>query len=163
MLTLLQLIITIFFSSDEVSNGKYISDYLKREYFFDFQPPLGKLFFAAIGKVLGYNGSFDFEKVGLSYQNTQVPYVALRSFSALCGTSVVAIVYALLIEMQFALPIAVLGSCLVVFGNILLQSFLYFANNVLTYSKIMHSLPRADLFCWIHSSSFLSLHPASVG
>lgn len=96
--------------------GKFASSYIKREYFFDVHPPLGKLLFAAVGYLFGYDGSFSFENIGMSYQGSRVPYVDMRSVSALCGTLVVSLVYAMLIEMRFSLPVAVLGAFMIAFG-----------------------------------------------
>lgn len=90
---------------------------MKREYFLDIHPPLGKLLLAAVGSFFGYDGSFSFSKTGLSYEDSNVPYVGLRSFPALCGALMVVVVYSLLIEMKFSVSVAVLAACMVAFGN----------------------------------------------
>ena len=108
----------LIFSFDEVHFGKFASQYLTREYFFDVHPPLGKLLFAAVGYLFGYDGTFSFEKIGLSYSGSQVPYVAMRSLSAICGTLIATVVYAMLIQMKFSLTVAILGSCMIAFGRV---------------------------------------------
>jgi len=49
------------------------------EYFFDVHPPLGKLMFAWVGQIFGYNASFSFEKIGLAFSDA-VPYIQMRFF-----------------------------------------------------------------------------------
>lgn len=51
--------------------------YLKRTFFFDVHPPLGKLLFAMVLKLTGYEGSFTFEKIGLIFE-PEVPYKMMR-------------------------------------------------------------------------------------
>ncbi|KAG1863599.1 glycosyltransferase family 39 protein [Suillus subalutaceus] len=59
--------------------AKFGSHYLKREFYFDVHPPLGKM--------LGYNGHFEF-KSGVVYDDN-VPYVAMRVMMATFGVALV--------------------------------------------------------------------------
>ena len=104
-------------SFNEVDIGQFVSSYMRQEYFIDIHPPLGKLLLAAVGHLLGYDGSFNFTKTGLSYADSSIPYVGLRSFSAICGALIVVVVYSLLVEMKFSISVAVLGACMVAFGS----------------------------------------------
>jgi dolichyl-phosphate-mannose-protein mannosyltransferase len=61
----------------------------------DVHPPLGKLIIAAsssfFGKwilTIGYNGSFSFKEIGMDYPK-EVPFVAMRSASALFGSALI--------------------------------------------------------------------------
>lgn len=56
---------------DEYHFGKFINFYYSRQYFFDIHPPLGKLLIFYASRVLGYDGSAEFLRIGgrLYYQD----------------------------------------------------------------------------------------------
>ena len=62
---------------DEMHYGKYASLYLKNTFFFDSNPPLGKMIIALAGYLAGFDGGFSFDKIGQEYPET-VPLFALR-------------------------------------------------------------------------------------
>lgn len=101
---------------DEVHFGKFASHYIKGTTFFDVHPPLGKLLFALIAYLNGYNGDFSFETIGLEYPRT-VPYVYMRGLSALCGFLLVPCVYQIIIELGFKSSTAIVAALLVVCDN----------------------------------------------
>jgi dolichyl-phosphate-mannose--protein O-mannosyl transferase len=106
---------------DEVHFGKFASYYLRREYFFDVHPPLGKMLIALAGWFLNYDGHFLFEKIGLNYIDNNVPYIGLRVFCAMWGIMVVPLGFMILREMGVSLAATVLGSAMLLLGNFLSQ------------------------------------------
>ncbi|EXJ78148.1 dolichyl-phosphate-mannose-protein mannosyltransferase [Capronia epimyces CBS 606.96] len=102
---------------DEVHFGKFASYYLQRTYFFDVHPPFGKLLFALVGWLVGYDGHFLFDNIGESYITNNVPYVAFRALPALLGALTVVVVFLIMWESGYSLPACVLASGLVLFDN----------------------------------------------
>ncbi|KAK3945281.1 Dolichyl-phosphate-mannose--protein mannosyltransferase [Diplogelasinospora grovesii] len=120
---------------DEVHFGKFASYYLEKTYFFDVHPPFGKLLFAFMGWLVGYDGHFHFENIGDSYIANKVPYVAFRSMPAFLGALTVSVVYMIMWESGYSLPACVVAAGLVLLDNahigqtrlILLDATLVFA------------------------------------
>lgn len=129
---------------DEVHFGGFASNYLRREYYFDVHPPLGKLMIAGVGWLLGYDGGFTFGKIGLSYAGTTAPYIGLRMFMVMLGVFSVVLGYATLIEMGFGVIPAALTGILMVFDNALtIQSRLILLDSPLIFFIF------ASLYSWI--------------
>ncbi|PLB34059.1 dolichyl-phosphate-mannose-protein mannosyltransferase [Aspergillus candidus] len=102
---------------DEVHFGKFASYYLQRTYFFDVHPPFGKLLFALMGWMVGYDGHFLFDNIGDSYIDNKVPYVALRAMPATLGALTIPVVFLIMWESGYSLPACVLASGLMLFDN----------------------------------------------
>lgn len=97
--------------------GKYASLYLKRTFFFDANPPLGKLLIALSGYLSGFDGgSFGFDKIGTPYPE-DVPYVVLRVVPALFGALLTPTVFLILCELQVVSYAGYLASFMIVFGK----------------------------------------------
>ncbi|TPX64456.1 dolichyl-phosphate-mannose---protein mannosyltransferase [Spizellomyces sp. 'palustris'] len=101
---------------DEVHFGKFASYYLRREYYFDVHPPLGKLLLAAVGYAVGYDGHFLFDHIGDDYIEHNVPYVALRLLPATCGALIVPVVFLILKELGLSVAGATFGAFLIILG-----------------------------------------------
>ncbi|KAF4983262.1 hypothetical protein FZEAL_1300 [Fusarium zealandicum] len=120
---------------DEVHFGKFASYYLERTYFFDVHPPFGKLLFAFMGWLVGYDGHFHFENIGDSYIANKVPYVAFRALPAILGVLTVSVTYLIMWESGYSLPACILAAGLLLLDNahigqtrlILLDATLVFA------------------------------------
>lgn len=106
-------------SFDEVHFGGFASNYLRREYFFDVHPPLGKLMIAGVGWLFGYDGGFTFGNIGLSYAASTAPYIGLRLFMVLLSVASVSFCYATMIEMGFSVLASSVTGMLMVFDNAL--------------------------------------------
>ncbi|KAI8919634.1 Dolichyl-phosphate-mannose-protein mannosyltransferase-domain-containing protein [Entophlyctis helioformis] len=123
---------------DEVHFGKFGSYYLRREYFFDVHPPLGKLLIALVGLIVGFDGHYLFENIGENYAENNVPYIALRLWCALCGAAIVPTVYLILREMGVSILGAAFGAMLIVVDNALItQSRLILLDSMLMFFCIL--------------------------
>ncbi|KAJ5710711.1 hypothetical protein N7488_004867 [Penicillium malachiteum] len=100
---------------DEAHFGKFGSHYLKREFYFDVHPPLGKMLVGLSGYLAGYNGSFEF-KSGEQYPE-EVNYTFMRAFNALFGAVCVPLAYYTARELNFRKATVWLISFMVLFEN----------------------------------------------
>ncbi|KAI2638114.1 glycosyltransferase family 39 protein [Xylaria nigripes] len=102
---------------DEVHFGKFASYYLEKTYFFDVHPPFGKLLFALMGWLVGYDGHFHFDNIGDSYISNKIPYVAFRAMPALLGSLTVSVVFLIMWESAYSLPACIVAAGLVLLDN----------------------------------------------
>lgn len=129
---------------DEVHFGKFASYYLRREYYFDVHPPLGKLLLALTGWFLGYDGHYLFDNIGEDYAANRVPYIGMRLFPATCGTLIVPFAFSTLKEMGVSFPAALLGGLMLVFDNALIaQSRLILLDSILLLFGVM------SIYTWV--------------
>ncbi|KAI5955038.1 PMT6 [Candida jiufengensis] len=117
---------------DEAHFGKFGSHYLKREFYFDVHPPLGKLLVALSGYIAGYKGDFAFES-GLQYPET-MNYTVMRIFNCMFGILVTPMAYRTTVLLGFSQYTCWFISLMVIFEQmsltlskfILLDSMLLF-------------------------------------
>ena len=107
-----------YFRFDEMHYGKYANLYLKKTFFFDANPPLGKLLIALAGYLYGYDGSseFGFDKIGTPYPE-DVPHVVFRLVPALFGSLLTPTVFLILCELKVTVFAGYLASFMIVFGK----------------------------------------------
>lgn len=89
---------------------------MRKTFFFDQHPPLGKQLIAAVAHFTGYDGNFTFSRIGTEY-GAAVPIFWLRFVPALCGSLLSPAVYKLLLEAQLNRWTALLGGVLIIFGT----------------------------------------------
>ncbi|KAJ7482949.1 glycosyltransferase family 39 protein [Mycena galericulata] len=153
---------------DEAHFGKFGSHYLKREFYFDVHPPLGKMLVGLVGFLAGYDGSFEF-KSGEPYPET-VPYTAMRMMLASFGAGMVPLGWYTAVELGMSQWASHLVALMVLFDVgwlcisrfILLDSMLLFFTvlTVLCMTKFHSQQSRPFSFGWW---TWLTLTGVSIG
>lgn len=117
---------------DEIHIVRHVNDYLNGTFFLDITPPFSKMFYAFIARVLGYKGdATNLTTPGQSFQNTDFPFIGLRTVSAILGAGVVPLTFFTLRSTGSRSSIAGFGSLLVVFENsFIVSSRLFMADSI---------------------------------
>ncbi|OZJ06319.1 hypothetical protein BZG36_00722 [Bifiguratus adelaidae] len=145
---------------DEAHFGKFGSHYIKREFYFDVHPPLGKILVGFSGLLAGYNGNFEF-KSGEVYPDS-VNYTFMRVFSAIFGALMVPLAYETALELKLSRRACLLAACMVLLDTaylcisrfILLDSMLlFFTCSTLYCLSVFHNLKdeafSLDWWIWL--------------
>lgn len=104
---------------DELHYGKYVSLYMRNTFFFDSHPPLGKQLIAGVAYLMGFDGTYKFDRIGSPY-NESVPLFALRFIPALCGSLFIPVAYHLMLEIGLTQWTSLLAALLLLFDNAVL-------------------------------------------
>ncbi|CAH3042872.1 unnamed protein product [Porites lobata] len=104
---------------DEVHFGQFTNFFMRNQFFFDVNPPLGKLIFALTAYFTGYDGQFTFADIGQELGDYEFHVWYLRFVSALLGSLVVPMVYEIIKELGCSHWAAALGAFLATFDNML--------------------------------------------
>ena len=91
---------------------------MKKTFFFDSHPPLGKQLISAAAYLAGYDGSFKFDKIGSPYPEN-VPVFALRLVPALCGSLIIPTTYHVALELGLKQWSSIVASLLLLLGKVL--------------------------------------------
>lgn len=94
----------------------------------DVHPPLAKMLIALTGWLAGFTGNFDFKEIGKDYLEPGVPYVAMRSFPAICGVLLAPTMFLTLKATGCRTVTALMGALFIVFGTSLSRSRISSAN-----------------------------------
>ncbi|UXI22968.1 homeobox protein [Sarcoptes scabiei] len=150
---------------DELHYGRFVSLYLRRTFFFDSQPPLGKQLIALSSYLAGYKGEFNnFTSIGQDYDKT-LPIRSLRFFPTLCGSLLIPLVYHLVLEFGFNYQIAFFSSLLFILENslltqsrfILLDTILMFFSFFGLYSFIVAQKKLINSLSWFKWNCLASI------
>ncbi|KCZ77272.1 hypothetical protein H311_01719, partial [Anncaliia algerae PRA109] len=117
---------------DEAHFGKFSRNYLKRQFYFDVHPPLGKLMTAVSGYLFGQDTDFEFES-GSEYP-PQMDYTGMRRFHAFISAFVPVLMYGTCRNLGYSKSFSFYSTFFYVFENgnvsisrlILLDSHLLF-------------------------------------
>lgn len=139
---------------DEAHFGKFGSHYIKRDFFFDVHPPLGKILVGLSGVMAGYNGTFEF-KSGEKYPE-ELNYTFMRAFNAFWGILCIPLAYYTARELKLKRPAVWLVTLMVLCEN----SYTTISRFILLDSMLLFGTV-ATVFCWIkfHNQQKNSFEP----
>lgn len=90
---------------------------MKRTFFFDSHPPLGKQLVSVAAYLAGFDGQFKFDRIGSSYSDA-IPLYALRLIPAICGSLLIPTGYYLVLELGLRQWAAAIGGVLLLLGSL---------------------------------------------
>lgn len=121
---------------DEAHFGKFANWYIKRKFYFDVHPPLGKMLIAFTAWIFNYDGNFAFES-GSTYSD-KVPIKQMRIMSAIFGSLVPPLIYGTCRNIHLRSDTALLVACLIIFDNAILtiSKFVLLDSILLTFTSL---------------------------
>ena len=140
---------------DEAHFGKFGSHYLKREFYFDVHPPLGKMLVGLAGLLTGYDGNFEF-KSGELYPES-VPYVAMRVMMATYGVALVPLGWYTAVELGLSPWACHLVALMVLCGMSCIFFDVVWSLTGCTIPQTLHGYVFRGLFSWIRCCYSLPL------
>jgi len=153
---------------DEMHYGKYAAQYLKNTFFFDSNPPLGKMMIAVAGYLAGFDGRFGFDKIGMEYPDN-VPLWILRCVPALAGSLITPLAYLIIQELGLGIGTGALAGFMILFDTaILTQSRFILMESimmcfglagllaVLKFRKVSNSPFSFSWFMWLSLASIFT-------
>lgn len=119
---------------DEAHFGKFASFYLKREFYFDVHPPLGKLLVGLSGFIAGYKGDFGFDS-GTKYPD-HCNYTIMRVFNCIFGILCTPVAYKTAVLAGYSQLAVWFISLLVVFemSSLILSKFILLDSILLLFT-----------------------------
>jgi len=100
---------------DEAHFGSFGSEYIKRTFYFDVHPPLGKMLIALSGWLCGYDGQFDWDSAKVFPEN--VNFVFMRVFCATFGALMTPFAYLTAKELHFSQLTCIVVALMVICEN----------------------------------------------
>ncbi len=141
---------------DEVYYGNFASNYWQGNYFFDIHPPLVKLLYAFVGKIIGISNQIaDWSTIGNTLPEA---LVELRVVPMIAGTILPIIIYAICRRLNFSKTASFVAGILVCLENSLLVQSRFILPDIIMlvfgFSSILFYLeytrriilPRSSLF-----------------
>ncbi|XP_041368198.1 protein O-mannosyl-transferase 1-like [Gigantopelta aegis] len=142
---------------DELHFAKFASLYLKKVFFFDVHPPLGKILLAAAAEFGGYNGNASFDRIGAEYP-PDVPVFEMRLVPAVLGSLITPLVYEIAVELRLSRWAAAIAGAFILLDNALLvqsrfmlmEGMLIFFSclSIMSYLKLRKLSLRAFSLKW---------------
>jgi len=99
---------------DVIWNSSFGSEYIKRTFYFDVHPPLGKMLIGLAGWLCGYDGQFDWDS-GRTFPDN-LNYVFMRVFCATFGALMTPLAYLTARELRFSQITCISVALMVIFG-----------------------------------------------
>ncbi|KAI7858918.1 Dolichyl-phosphate-mannose-protein mannosyltransferase-domain-containing protein [Circinella umbellata] len=128
---------------DEVHFGSFANKYIKQTFFFDVHPPLAKMLIALAGRAAGYDGNFDFSKIGNDYTVEDVPYVAMRSVGAHLGLLMIPMIYMTLRQSGISIHASVFAGLMLCYENSMVAN-----NRLILLDAPLLFFTALTILCW---------------